>query len=79
MDYPQVWDQPPSGLVTPNERFCSYMRPQHRGSTRCRFGNELAMATTANLLTLRDRHGAGFVNVTGQILMAVNSFGPTLA
>jgi hypothetical protein len=29
--------------------------------------------TTANLITLRDSHGAGFVTVTGQILMATHN------
>jgi len=36
-------------------------------------GGELAARWSAILVTLRDDHGAGFVTVTGQILMAVHS------
>lgn len=36
-------------------------------------GSELAAQRPANLITLRHGHGAGFVAVTGQILMAVHT------
>src|SRR5258706_5957380 len=51
------------------ERANTYRLDRHPYSA---FGSELAARRPANPITLRDGHGADFVIVTGQILMAAD-------